>query len=717
MTTKDKTWVSLDTETFLMGEGAIAPKVICISLATRINPNRIESDLLAHCDDRTLPILEGLLGNDDVALIGHNMAYDLTCLISTWEHLRPLIYDKLGKGLVHDTQIREKLLNLGQFGHIQDLPQPDGGSRRVSYTLSSLEKRYTGVDRSEFKEGDDIWRLRYHELEGKAAEDYPTEARDYALDDAIGTLRVFEEQELRRSAPRGPGSCNTEELQVFADFCLRVMTINGVRIDRELRDSKAKELGERMLPENLPRLIRSGILRPATPPRPYKNMKKKLAEVFPDLPADQYDTFDWEPYRENLQENGIKFTSPKKPSVNTKALAEVILAVCEEHQIPPTKTPSGAISAEGAVLEVLAPFNKILQEYKDRQEIARLVNSELPKLDADRVHPEFDILKETGRTSSYGGSLYPSTNIQQVDPRARDCFIPDPGHVFASVDYSALELVSVAQKTFSLFGYSVHRDKVLAGYDLHSFLGSQLALHLDEDFAQTAKGLDADEVYDKFFALKTSENQSDRKFWKHWRTFAKPTGLGYPGGLGPATFVKFAAAVYGVAVDEGTAAQLKELWLGTYPEMVDYFIWINQDCQDQSDPSLYCYETPMGMWRACCSYCACANGACMQSPSAEGAKKAIIKVVRECETPGSLLYGCKPWAFIHDEIMLQIPDDLLAGARADRVAELMVDGMKEVFPDVPIEAEPALMRRWSKAAEEVRDDEGNLLVWEPEEDE
>ena len=52
-------------------------------------------------------------------------------------------------------------------------------------------------------------------------------------------------------------------------------------------------------------------------------------------------------------------------------------------------------------------------------------------------------------------------------------------------------------------------------------------------------------------------------------------------------------------------------------------------------------------------------------------------------------------------------------AAANRLAEVMVEAMKVYIPDVKIEAEPAAMRRWYKGAEEVRDEEGRLLCWEP----
>jgi hypothetical protein len=43
------------------------------------------------------------------------------------------------------------------------------------------------------------------------------------------------------------------------------------------------------------------------------------------------------------------------------------------------------------------------------------------------------------------------------------------------------------------------------------------------------------------------------------------------------------------------------------------------------------------------------------------------------------------------------------------MSEAMVDAMRPYTPDVLVRAEPALMRRWSKAAELV---DGKLVVWD-----
>jgi DNA polymerase I-like protein with 3'-5' exonuclease and polymerase domains len=69
--------------------------------------------------------------------------------------------------------------------------------------------------------------------------------------------------------------------------------------------------------------------------------------------------------------------------------------------------------------------------------------------------------------------------------------------------------------------------------------------------------------------------------------------------------------------------------------------------------------------------------------------------------------------FAHDEFILEVPE---AGAAAamTRLADRMVDGMRELCPDVKVSAEGCLMRRWYKGAEPVYV-EGVLVPWEPKE--
>ena len=673
--------VAFDTETYPIGPGeAVAPKVVCVTWAFR-QAGALVNDIGASCEPLTKARMQALLVDPEVLLVGHYTAYDLTVLARTWPDLMEPIFNALEAGRITDTVIREKLINLSTHGQIESL-EFQGVKQVLKYSLADLAFSRLGKSRFDEKTSADSWRLRYQELDGIPAIQYPEAARQYALDDAVDTLLIYEAQE------EDPGSKETERFHTAAEFALRLMTVVGMRIDRPLRDRLVGELEKELSEDALPLLIQEEILRPAQPPRPYANGA--------------------------CNEDGTpKMVAGKPASINKTALSMHIEEVCKDQGIEVPKTDKGSVSADEGAIAMLAQFSPVLQEYQKRQAILRLAGTELPKLDADFVFPNFNVLMETGRTSSSGNrkgkvALYPSTNIQQVDPRARQVFIPREGNLLCSCDYSALELVCFAQKTYSLFGYSIHRDKILAGYDLHAYLGAQLAMRFDEDFSKL--GLkDPDEIYRLFVSFKKAEDEELKAFFAKWRKFAKPVGLGYPGGLGAETFVTLAKTVYGVEVTVEQAEQMREVWFETYPEAVDYFAWVNKDCKDPSDQDLYCYTSPMGMIRAGASYCACANGASLQTPASEGAKLAVFRLAKECWLSRGDLDGTLPVAFIHDEILAEVPREK-AHEAACAIAKIMVDSMQVVLPDLTIKAEPCLMERWDKRAEPVFEN-GRLVPW------
>lgn len=703
---------AIDTETTLMGPGAVCPKLICMSIAgTDPTHERTVTSIYGNDQggkDDMYVLLWNLLTDDEVVLVFHNAAFDLTVLAMEFQTFIPLIFTKLYKGLITDTKIREKLLNLSTHGRLDMLQAPDGSSTPIKYSLATLVMAYLGHDRSAEKSGEaDTWRMNYEQFDGVPTSQYPAGAIEYACQDASDTLEVYHAQAERIRGASGPGSVATEGFQTAVDFALRLMTCWGIQIDQEARQEVADACAAELVPEKLNLLIETGILTPAQPEAPYANGAKNK---------------DGTPKMKKAQ--------PEKTS--KKLLQAHVEQVSEAHGIEPKRTdpternPEGQISTDSEVLSLLAPLDPVIAQYAHRQKTVKLVTSYLPALEgADTVHPEFDVLKETGRTSSYGGNLYPSVNIQQVDPRVRKCYVARPGHVLCSVDYQAIELAAFGQRCFELFGYSVHRDRINQGVDLHAYLGSQLALRMSDRGA--ALNIDDPlEVYQWFLAFK----ETDPDFFKHWRKFAKPTGLGLPGGMGVTTFRTMARVSYGVDIDEETAQPMKDVWHETYPETVEYFRFVNTDLVDHANSGVdqetgdrdtrYAYESPLGMYRAGATYCAAANGYGLQTATAEGAKSAVFELARACydETEHSVLFGCRPVAFIHDEIIVEIPetDAQTVHDQAQAISDIMVASMSRILPDVTIRAEPALMRRWDKRAEAAFDEDGRLTVWTPPEE-
>jgi DNA polymerase I-like protein with 3'-5' exonuclease and polymerase domains len=71
-------------------------------------------------------------------------------------------------------------------------------------------------------------------------------------------------------------------------------------------------------------------------------------------------------------------------------------------------------------------------------------------------------------------------------------------------------------------------------------------------------------------------------------------------------------------------------------------------------------------------------------------------------------------AFIHDEILLEIPDDGDFDEEIELIRHIICGSMQELTGSVPIECEVTLSRMWSKNAKLVRNVEGNVIIWEPE---
>lgn len=743
---------AFDLETKPIKTLEIAPKVICASFAFSYNDS-VQALVLGNGDPELEAAIEAVIDGHSV---GHNSAsYDLTCVVNQWPRLIPKVWKALLEGRVHDTQIREILLNLGTHGKLDFHTLPDGETKlKISYTLAALGKKYLGKDRSEEKgkapkrrpkplpveDGEesepppaedketleeDVWRQHFALLDGFKAKDFPKDAEDYVKEDALDALGIYLGQERRRQEIIRSGGYDvfkTEPLQCATAFALRLMSVGGVHIDHTARRKIIKWLKKELAPEKHKLLYESGILRPAEPARPYANGA--------------------------CHEDGTpKMTEPKRESVDSGMLKEHVIGVCQKHgrtieyTKPSKKFPLGQVKTSKEVIANLAPLSKVLTQYKHRQSLQKIVSTELPRLlDVDGSepplgHPVFKVVVETGRTSSYASGIFASMNIQNVDPRVRGCYVPGTlpdaygvqrQCVVLSVDFKALELVSAAQKCYSLFGYSALRDVINAGIDPHEWLGARIAYRLSDEFrtvCSKARVSDKQGIFQVFHALKTSSDPTLSTLWKHYRKFAKPTGLGYPGGLGPDTFMTFAQATYDVVVDLDTAILLREEWLETYPEFREYFRLVsNEFLEPDSAPppdSRYFYDSPLGMRRRRATYCATVNGAALQTPSAEGAKLAVIDVMRACTDPTqkSILYGhCRPWAFIHDEIMADLVHDRLMHERAHEVGRLMQKAMQSIMPDMLVQTQACVMWRWHKLAEPVFDSNGRLTVWEPSRD-
>jgi DNA polymerase-1 len=304
------------------------------------------------------------------------------------------------------------------------------------------------------------------------------------------------------------------------------------------------------------------------------------------------------------------------------------------------------------------------------------------------LQPRYDVLKETGRTSCTQGDG-PATwgfQIQNVhrEPGLRECFVPRPGYVLCSCDWSSAEMHTVAQVCRWMGLPSRLADALNAGQDPHLVLAAAILGW----------------SYERALAEKKSPEV------KRARQMAKAGNFGFPGGMGAAAFQEYAAATYGVVLNGPEVALLKDRWFGRYPEFREYFAHVNAFVESGQPVEHFRSRR----FRGGATYCATCN-TFFQGLAADMAKDAAFNLAAGTYLGAGDLAGSRVVAFIHDEFLVEVPERT-AHEAAKAVQLVMEEAGRAWCPDVPVRAEPALMRAWSKAAEPVYDGEGRLVPWE-----
>ena len=302
-------------------------------------------------------------------------------------------------------------------------------------------------------------------------------------------------------------------------------------------------------------------------------------------------------------------------------------------------TEDGSISSKS---EDLAQYsdNQFVADYLEFHDLEKMTTF-IRDLRHDTIHPRYNPILNTGRTSCS------KPNFQQL-PRSgeiRGCFIAAPESTFVITDYSAIELCTLAQITYSRYGESRMRDLLNDGKDLHRYYASVL-------FGKTEDAITKDE-----------------------RQKAKAANFGFPGGLGIETFIKFSRG-YGLDLTIAEAEAMKEAWFQAFPECYTYLQ------ENEDDEATW---TLTGRKRANASYCARKNTP-FQGLAADGAKIALYYLDYE---------GFRLRGFVHDEVITEVD---LASIEADRekIEAIMIKAMQVVVPDVRISVESTISERYCK---------------------
>ncbi len=649
--------VSFDYETHQIKPGMIAPRSVCMSWY-----DGDEAGLVGRLD--ALNLLRKWLRDPNVSLGGHNVCFDLGVAVADDPELMPLVLEAFKAGRIWCTKVRQQLLDIAR-GEL--MASDDEGNGKPNYRRREGANYLAGLALTdlllwwfdEVRDKTDTWRLHYNELDGVAVEDYPEEAKQYVFDDARDAWRIYEAQEtyitLGDSEYLPEAELPNQAEQMRAAWALHLMSMWGMRTDAKATAQLREVLeAEQVAARDV--LKDSGIFVPKT--KTGTEIKKSMKVIYGKMLAAYAARGAPCPMTnggsDKLQPDGsIKAGRPPVPSTDKEAL----LDSGDEDLIALATSEAGR----------------------------KLLNTYVPVLESGTRNPIcaiYNVLVETGRTSCRKPNM-------QNPPRAggvRSCFVPSAGHVMCSVDFDTAELRSLAQICYTLVGYSKLGDALKRGEDPHLLLAAQM-LHLSVE--ETVK------------RYKAGDKATDEM-----RQFCKVGNFGFPGGLGEATFISYAKG-YGIDVSMAQATALREAWFKTWSEMRPYFNKISA-MTGADGGSVMQYRIVGGKRvlhrrRGNVFFTQAANGL-FQGLTADGAKEALWQVCYACYSakPGDLLYGVRPVAFLHDEIIAEIPYDEskpeVASAAAYEMSRIMREAMQSWVPDVPIKCAPAMFRRWLKGA-------------------
>ncbi len=398
-----------------------------------------------------------------------------------------------------------------------------------------------------------------------------------------------------------------------------------------------------------------------------------------------------------IRATGVKDTKVLRDYVEAQFAVQGIQA---PRTAPSKKFPGGQIKINEETLQLINDprFEPFLKYERNKKILGTFIpvvrrGTQVP------LNPRYG-MAETGRTTCSKGEVKDragkkqivGANVQQL-PRAkgvRDCFVPRPGWVFGAADWNSAELCALAQVMFSWFGFSKMRIAIQKGRDLHVDLASEL-LGVSYEDAMVRKAAGDEEIKDA-------------------RQFSKIGNFGLAGGMGARTFVIHARGK-GHRTTLEKAEHLKRTWKHKWG-MNPYFDAIGELTKETGPCRIVQYGS--GRVRGRLNFPQAAN-TFFQGLVADAAKTMLFAVAVACyHDRTSPMYGSRPVVFAHDEVIIEAPE-AQAAAATDELSRIMNAEGQRWMPDVPITSEPALMRRWIKGAKTIRDAQGVLQVYEPEE--
>lgn len=537
--------LAFDTETVSTGDLTKEIPELCVLSAcdgertVLVGPSQVEEFVEAH--------VEGFTDRDWVGL---NTAFDWWVINN---HLRDKTIKRfwletLDEGKFHDVMLLDQLLRLaeGRDGE----PFHRRGMR-------DLAAEYLGEDVAKDQELRTSFLPTMFDDEDRYPHDW--EGWAYSAKDARVTwdLRNVLSQRATQAADRIPVGVSplpgmakkvgvlTEGLQVRAAVVLAGVTRTGFAVNRDMAEEKIIEGRSRS-----------------------RKAVTALASSLPGLLK--------------TDRKGQVKTTPKsgQPSLNAKLLRQKLTEIAKERDLkPPASEKAGFITTAADWWAENAPDHPLVAAWVSFQEETKSLQLLGNLQGVDEVHPQYDVIKKTGRTSSY------DPNIQQVPKESwfRSLFIARPGHALVTLDFSAIELRTLAGILECRYGKSKLGETIRSGRCPHSYTASLVREESYESFTQNLK---IEKSQAKEWEKAGGEGPRPSTTYSNDRQAAKAINFGVPGGLGAAKLSAYARASYGVDMDSGRAKALRDsLIFKVYPELEE---WLSDDLATRLRWSIGC---------------------------------------------------------------------------------------------------------------------------------
>lgn len=476
--------LAFDTETYLIGARDKAPKPVCCTWHDG------HKSFITHPGDATT---YALLHDKDTVFCGVNIAYDLLVLMRWHPALIPAIIQAVDEGRMLDLCLRDGLIHLATKG---------AAGYNMTPSLADLAQKHLGIDLSANKKGDDIWRLKFGTLDGVPFNQWPTEALNYALDDAKHTYNIC--LQLGDPFKLYP----TEEAQNQGALALAAIGVWGFKVNQtvrgKLKDAITKQINE--LHEQTKHLGWTGkgskarmaaVVIPAWKEKQLKEIahycKTHNAQVDIDILRERVNTPDIKTTIASWASMGrIPADIPLQFQENADPFMSLTDLFNHMSSVPMTKT---GVSISEECLELIAdemptttlPDGTVVNYGKAYVELKHKIKMHSTYIEPyahETAHPRFVPMVASGRTGCRGDG-HSSGNLQNIPRRDktkpeeafRTMFEARPGRLLGTVDYSQLELCTLAA-TIRVFFPDIRcmlGEAIDANIDAHCVTGSQIA--------------------------------------------------------------------------------------------------------------------------------------------------------------------------------------------------------------------------------------------------